>query len=535
MEEIQLHSFTFPLIIVSLFLFLSITKWLNKLLPSTNKKNLPPSPRKLPIIGNLHQLGPLPHQDFYFLARKHGPVMLLHFGSGPVVVVSSADAAREIMKTHDLTFVNRPHYSVQKKLFYDGKDVSFAPYGEFWRQLKSILVVHLLSNKMVQSFRSVRKDETALFVEKIGEYSSSSEKNVVNLSEMFSELTNDGICRSAFGRKYGDSENGGKSMSLLAEFLELLGIISIGDIFPWLGWISRVNGLDRRVQRVAKELDDFLEGLIRERMEKPEGGKIGGNFIDIVLEIYNDKAFGFSVDRDSIKALILDVYAGGTDTTATFLEWAMAEPGADLGGGQPAYPEFSSWIRHWAELLRHPRVMENLQNEVREIVKGKNDITDEDLEKMHYMKAVIKETLRLHPPSPLLVPRVADKDVKIKGYDVSKGTIVMVNAWAIGRDPQSWDEPEKFEPERFLKNSKNENIDFKGLDFELIPFGAGRRGCPGISFAVATIEFVLANIVHKFNWELPDGLHGKDLDMSERPGVTIHKANPLLAVANRTK
>ncbi|KAL8057283.1 hypothetical protein ABFS82_04G175700 [Erythranthe guttata] len=512
MEEIQLHSFTFPLlIIISLFFFLSITKWFNKLLPSTNKKNLPPSPRKLPIIGNLHQLGPLPHQDFHFLARKHGPVMLLHFGSGPVVVVSSAETAREIMKTHDLTFVNRPHYSVQKKLFYDGKDVSFAPYGEFWRQLKSILVVHLLSNKMVQSFRSVRKDETALFVEKIREYSSSLEKNVVNLSEMFSELTNDGICRSAFGRKYGDSENGGKSMSLLAEFLELLGIISIGDIFPWLGWISRVNGLDKRVRRVAKELDDFLEGLIRERMEKPEGGKNGGNFIDIVLEIFNDKASGFSVDRDSIKALILDVYAGGTDTTATVLEWAMAE------------------------LLRHPRVMENLQKEVREIVKGKNDITDEDLEKMHYMKAVIKETLRLHPPSPLLVPRVADKDVKIKGYDVSKGTIVMVNAWAIGRDPQSWDEPEKFEPERFLKNSKNENVDFKGLDFELIPFGAGRRGCPGISFAVATIEFVLANIVHKFNWELPDGLHGKDLDVSEKAGVTIHKANPLLAVANRTK
>lgn len=195
------------------------------------------------------------------------------------------------------------------------------------------------------------------------------------------------------------------------------------------------------------------------------------------------------------------MFAAGTDTTSTVLEWVMTE------------------------LLRHPSIMKKLQNEVREIVKDKQDVTDEDLEKMHYLKAVIKETLRFHTPIPLLVPRVARKDVKIMGYDISAGTMVITNAWAIGRDPVSWDEPEKFEPDRFL----NSSIDFKGLDFELIPFGAGRRGCAGIAFAMATNEFVVANLVPKFDWKLPD--EGKEMDVRDRPGVAIHRYVPLLAVA----
>lgn len=197
------------------------------------------------------------------------------------------------------------------------------------------------------------------------------------------------------------------------------------------------------------------------------------------------------------------MFGAGTDTTSTVLEWAMTE------------------------LLRHPIILKKLQNEVREIVKDKHDITENDLEQMHYLKAVIKETLRCHTPIPLLVPRVARKDVRIMGFDVSAGTMVMINAWAIGRDSESWDEPEKFRPERFL----NSSIDYKGLDFELIPFGAGRRGCPGIAFAIATNEFVLANLVRNFDWELPD--EGKDLDMSERPGLAIRKAIPLLAIGTK--
>ncbi|KAK6122602.1 hypothetical protein DH2020_043659 [Rehmannia glutinosa] len=504
----ELQSFIFPAVI-SVFLLWVIKKWLFK--PAGNK-NIPPSPPKLPILGNLHQLGSLPHRNLHSLAQKHGPLMLLHFGSVPVLIVSSADAACEIMRNHDITFADRPKYKAYKKLLYNYKNVSVAPYGEYWRQVKSIFVLQLLSNKRVQSFSSIREEETALFVKRIQESSSS---GPVNLTQMFSEFTNDGICRSAFGRKYCETENGKKFLMLMTEFMDLLGTISIGDFIPWLNWITRVNGFDRRVDKVAKGLDDFLEGVIQQHMEIPKNHE--ENFLDILLQFQTESTCGVSIDRDSIKALILlhliklitklttDVFAAGTDTTSTVLEWVMTE------------------------LLRHPKVMEKLQNEVREIVKDKHDITNVDIEKMHYLKAVIKETLRYHPPIPLLVPRVARADVNIKGYNVLAGTLVMTNALAISRDPISWEEPEKFLPERFL----NSSIDYKGLDFELIPFGSGRRGCPGITFSIATIELVLVNLMHKFNWELPDGAQAKDLDMSETLGVTVHRVLPLIAVATQ--
>lgn len=200
------------------------------------------------------------------------------------------------------------------------------------------------------------------------------------------------------------------------------------------------------------------------------------------------------------------MFAAGTDTTYTVLEWAMSE------------------------LLRHPTIMKKVQNEVRGIARGKPSIAEADLQEMHYLKALIKETLRLYPPIPLLVPRESTQDVKIKGYDIAAGTLVFTNAWAIGRHPALWDEPEEFRPERFL----NSSVDFKGHDFQLIPFGAGRRGCPGIQFAMTTNELVLANLVHKFDWALPDGARAEDLDMTQRTGLTIHRKVPLLAVATPT-
>ncbi|KAL8508371.1 hypothetical protein ACS0TY_018833 [Phlomoides rotata] len=488
----QVIPFIFPAL-VSFFLLWFITKYLSK--PPSRNKNSPPSPPKLPIIGNLHQIGPFPYRNLQSLARKYGSLMLLHFGSVPQLIVSSADAAREIIKNHDVSFADRPLYKIAKILTYDGKDLAFSPYGEYWRQVRSNFVLKLLSNKRVQSFRSFREEETGVFVKKMGETGDS-----VNLSEMFSEFTNDLICRSAFGRKYSDWEKGKEFLRLVDELTQVMGAVCFGDFIPWVSWIDRISGLNGRAKRVAKGLDDFLENVIDERLES--GVKNGENFVDILLESCNDKTADVSMGRSGIKAIILDVFGAGTDTSAIVLEWAMTE------------------------LLVHPAVMDELQREVRNIVK-QNHITDEDLEKMQYLKAVIKETLRLHPPFPLLLPRKARKDVMINGYNICAGTAVMVNAWAIGRDPASWDEPAKFKPERFLDSS----IDFKGLDFELIPFGAGRRGCPAMTYSIAVIELLLANLLQKFNWKLPDGEEDKGLDMSEKPGITMHKGVPLLAVA----
>nr|WET52755.1 cytochrome P450 71A139 [Callicarpa americana] len=497
----------FQELIVPLFSFILFVVFLQRWcfgVASTPRKRLPPSPRKLPIIGNFHQLGIYPPRSLQSLSKRYGQLMLLHFGNVPVVVASSADAAREIMKNQDLIFSNRPKLSIPDRLVYGCKDVGFAPYGEYWRQMKSICVLQLLSNKRVQSYRRVREEETSLMVEKIRKLGSSS--SVVNLSEVLVSLTNDVVCRTALGRKYGDDEEGKKFKKFSAEFVELLGTSPVRDYIPWLAWTNWINGLDAKVENVAKQLDEILEGVLQEHRdrEKRENDRdnAGLDFVDILLEFQKENKGSFPVEDDAVKAIILDIFAAGTDTTASVLEWTMAE------------------------LMRNPRTMKILQNEVREVAGSKEEIDEEDLQNMPYLKAVIKEGLRLHSPVPLLVPRESTQDTKVLGYDIASGTRVVINAWAIARDPSLWENPEEFHPERFLDTS----IDFGGLHFELIPFGAGRRGCPGTAFAVVVDELALAKLVHKFDFALPNGGREEDLDMTEENGVTAHKKFPLRVV-----
>ncbi|KAL3374485.1 hypothetical protein AABB24_006125 [Solanum stoloniferum] len=473
---------------------------------SSNQKKLPPSPTKLPIIGNLHQLGSLPHRSLHKLSKKYGPVMLLHLGSKPVLVASSVEAAREIMKTHDLVCSSRPKSSLADKLFYGSRDVGFSPYGEYWRQIKSIVVLHLLNNRRVQSYRDIREEETSNMIDKIRQECGSS-SSVIDLRDHFCFLTCNIISRVALGRKYDEGEGGMNAKVTLDELGELFGTFNIGDYIPLLEWVNKLTGLDTKVEKVAKSLDTFLECVIEEHIIKNNKGEYSTgeakDFVDVLLEVQNGKETGFPLQRDSLKAIILDIFSGGTDTTYTALEWIMTE------------------------LLRHPRAMEKLQNEVRGLAQGKAEITEDDLGYMQYLKAVIKESLRLNPPIPLLIPRESTEDIELLGYHIPAKTGVIINAWSIGRDPLSWDDPEEYQPERFL----NSNIDVKGLNFELIPFGAGRRGCPGTGFAIVVIELALARIVHKFNLALPEGLKPEDLDMTEGSGITIRRISPMLAVA----
>lgn len=299
----------FPGIIISSWFI--IKYWISK--PTPKRKNSPPSPRGgIPVFGNLLQLDSLPHYSLHSMAEKCGPVMLLRFGSIPTVIISSAEGARQVMKTQDLIFSDRPYSSVAARLLYNMKDVSVSPYGEYWRQLKSVCVLQLLSNRKVQEFHQVREEEIALAMEKISKVNG----NVaVNLSEMFMSVTNDVVCRSAFGRKYGEGESGKKFRSILSEFLQLLGTSYVGAFIPFLAWINRVNGIDSRIARVAEEIDRFLEGVVEERLKKNYYGdeekkqssekNIGEDFLDIMLRIHMDSSTGVAIERDSVKAVIL--------------------------------------------------------------------------------------------------------------------------------------------------------------------------------------------------------------------------------------
>ncbi|KAH6820544.1 hypothetical protein C2S53_018592 [Perilla frutescens var. hirtella] len=495
MEEFQFY--TLSLTILALFYAWCFIRSVK----SGGRETSPPSPPTLPVIGNLHQLGRLAHRSLWDLSRKHGPLMLLHFGQKPALVVSSAKVAKEVLKTHDLTFADKIAMSDAKKIFYDLSDIFNLPYGDTWRKLRSIVVHELLSSSRVMSFSSIRDEEIALFIENIQECCSFDSSTPVNLTNMFAALSNDLISRAAFGKKHGEEEHGKKFLEVLEESVGLLGNLSVAEFIPWLAWIDRLNGRHAALDRIAEKMDEILDAIIEDHLRSSYTSN-KENFMDILLGIYKGDTPGVSIDLISLKSVILDIFAAGTETTATTLVWLMTE------------------------LLRQSRVMKKLQDEVRGIMKGKHHISDDELQKMHYLKAVIKETLRLHPAVTIFI-HVAREYVNLMGYEIAPETLAVVNVWALGRDPACWDEPEKFVPERFLNSSLN----FKGFDFELIPFGAGRRICPGIGFAAISLEHTVANLMLRFDWALPDGAKGEDLDITERPGITIRKKNPLLVVA----
>ncbi|CAL9075611.1 unnamed protein product [Musa textilis] len=481
---------------LSLLLFLRWT--------AAKKPGQLPTPPRLPIIGNLHQLGSLAHHSLARLSEKYGPVMLLHFGRVPTVVVSSAAGAQEALKTRDLAFSGRPLSSLSDRLFYDSQDVAFAQYGGKWRQMRRVCVLHLLSPKQVRSFRSVREEEVARLVDCIRAATGAA----VNMSAMIIALTCDILCKVAFGSKYTE-EGGSQIHSLMSELSAVMGMFPLRDHIPWLGWIDWLNGMDGRVKKIAMTIDSFIEKVLEEHTSKRSGNNNDeedcsmDDLVDILISLGDKEDLDvMSLGRDSIKAIILDMFAAGTETTYVAMEWAMAE------------------------LMKHPAEMKRAQEEVRRVVGPRGNLGEEAAKEMQYLKAVIKETLRLHPPFPILFPRQTVEDTQLLGYHVPQGTTLFINAWALGRDVGTWEQPEEFRPERFIGN----DIDFKGQDFQLIPFGAGRRGCPGIDFAVATVEIALASLLYHFDWELPEGMRVEEMDMSESTGITVRKKSSLIIV-----
>ncbi|KAK9143320.1 LOW QUALITY PROTEIN: hypothetical protein Syun_012720 [Stephania yunnanensis] len=471
-----------------------------KIYKSRNPK-LPPGPRGLPLVGNLPFLHPDLHTHFARLANTYGPIFKLQLGTKLGVVVTSPSLAKQVLKDHDTTFANRDVPAVGRTATYGGLDITWTPYGPEWRMLRKVCVREMLSNTSLETMYSLRKREVERMVREIhGKVGSP-----VNLGEQLFLTILNIITSMLWGGGGHDDERitslGTEFKDVVGEITELLGKPNVSDFFPGLARFD-LQGLDRQMRVSSSKFDRIFECVIEERLKLIDGEK-GVEIKDFLQMLLRLKDEGDNNNTpftmNHLKALLMDMVVGGSDTTSNTVEWTIAE------------------------LMNNREAMRKAQEEL-EVVVGLDSILEEShLPKLRYLQAVMKEVLRLHPALPLLVPHCPSSACEIGGYTVPEGARVFVNVWAIHRDPSIWDNPLEFNPERFL----NGEWDFSGKDFNYFPFGSGRRICAGIPMAERMFMYELATLLHSFDWELPSD---SEFDLKEKFGIVLKKATPMIAI-----
>ncbi|XP_071739907.1 premnaspirodiene oxygenase-like [Rutidosis leptorrhynchoides] len=485
--------------IFSLFKLINIIKKQNP-----NPKFSLPGPWKLPIVGSIFSM--VSRQPTHFvlrnMARKYGPLMHLQLGEISALIVSSPQLAKEILIKNDAAFANRPEIQVGKTILYNSSDIAFTSYGNYWRQLRKICSSELFSPKKVQSFSYIREEEVKFMMKSV----LSSSRSPINLNEKIFTMMNTITSRAAFGKIYKEQD---LLVQMINEMTDVAGGFGVTDLFPSYKFLDAITRTSLKMKRIHQNLDRILNNVLDEHekdKKKIVGVKDGTDkedLLDILFRLKDSGDLEYPISVDNIKAVILDVFTGGTDTCSSTVEWAMSE------------------------MIRNPHVLKKAQAEVREVFKGKEFVQENDIQGLKYLKLVIKETLRLHPVVPLLLPRECRESCVINGYVIHVKTKVIINAWALGRDPEFWEDPECFRPDRFV----NSSIDFSGKHLEYLPFGAGRRMCPGSLFGLATVEISLSHLIYYCDWKLPEHIKPEDLDMSETSGATCRRKNSLHLIA----
>ncbi|KAK6921154.1 Cytochrome P450, partial [Dillenia turbinata] len=465
---------------LSLFIYL-------RCLVCDSRKKLPPGPQALPIIGNLHMLGSHPHQKLCSLSKKYGPIMSIRLGKELAIVVSSPEAAKRFLKTHETTFLGRPKNQAADRLSYGRKAMSFSDYGPYWRSLRKLYMVELLSSAKINSFAGIRRKEVGLAVNSVREAALAGQ--VVDVSAVVAALIENITYIMIFGESARDENY--KLKHVIEEAMMVVSSFDLSDYVPNLQAFD-LQGIKARTESAFLLMDKILEAINR-------GPK---DVVDMLLLHMNYSTNSVEEPRLTVKAIIFELLTGAIHTSTTAIEWVISE------------------------LLQHPRVMKKLQQEIQSIIGLDRMIEEADLAKFKYLDMVLKESLRLHPVGELLIPRQSMEDARIEDYHIPKNSIILVNAWAVGRDPDVWSEKvNDFYPERFQDN----NIEISDQNFQLIPFGSGRRSCPGMQLGLRNVKLVVAQLVHCFDWELPDNMLAGDLDMSEKHGLTTRRAKNLLA------
>ncbi|CAA6656387.1 unnamed protein product [Spirodela intermedia] len=464
---------------------------------AVTRRRLPPGPRGVPFIGSILSTDQLNHRGLAKLAERYGGLFLLHFAATRTVVVSSPEMARQVLQVHDGVFSNRPATAAIRYLTYDRSDMAFANYGPFWRQMRKLCVMKLFSRR-----------RESLGPQAVAAAAAATPGASVNVSELVFNLAKGIIYCAAFGLS--SSEGQDQFIAILQEFSKLFGAFNVADFVPWLAPLD-LHGLRKRMEAARAALDGFIDEIIDKHRVNPKAADdLNTDMVDEMIVFLGDTPAAdgaelqasFKITRENIKAIIMDVMFGGTETVASAIEWVMAE------------------------LMRSPEDMKRVQQELAEAVGLDRKVNEGDIKNLSFLKCCIKETLRLHPPIPLLLHETAE-DCELAGYHIPARTTVKINVWAIARDRSAWQDADSFKPARF---AAAEAPDFKGSCFEFIPFGSGRRSCPGMQLGLYALEMAVAQLLHCFNWELPDGMKPCELDMSDVFGLTAPRAVRLVAV-----
>ncbi|GMH08844.1 hypothetical protein Nepgr_010684 [Nepenthes gracilis] len=457
---------------------------------------LPPGPGGLPLVGHLPFLDRSIHTYFTGLARTYGPILSLRLGQKVCVVVSSPSFAKEVLKDNNHTFANHDVPAAAKAGVYGGISMLWSPYGPEWRMLRKIAIHQLIGAAALDStYYGVRRREVRRMMGHIyGRMGSPINMGEHLLLTMVNVMTSMLWSSTVAGEAEWDGV-GAEFRRWMTEYTALLGTPNVSDLFPCLGRFD-LQGVERRMRECSRRFDKMFDDIIDQRLKlKDERKEDTKDFLQALLEMIDDRAAKTALTMSHVKALLLDMIVGGTDTAATAMEYAMAE------------------------MINRPEIMENLRRETESVVGKDNVIEESHLHKLPYLLAAVKESLRLHPPAPLLVPHRPSKLCTVGGYTIPEGSRMFVNVWSIHRDPSIWEEPLQFMPERFVDSK----YDFGGNDFTYLPFGSGRRICPGTAMAERLMMLILASLLHSFDWKTAEG---QNLDFEEEPGIVVRKKRP---------
>ncbi|XP_062223276.1 geraniol 8-hydroxylase-like [Phragmites australis] len=486
---------SFGLILICMYAFQLITD---------ARRRLPPGPLPLPLVGNLHQIERgSPHRSLARLAKRYGSLMSVRLGVVHAVIVSSTDAAREILQKHNADLADRPIIDAWLANGHRANSIIAMPPHAKWRALRKLCTTELFTPSRLNALQPLRQQKVQELVRYVSDQAALGAPFTIR-DPVFTATMNI-LSRMLFSIDLdsGPAVRGLKDM--VKEAAILAATPNVSDFFPAIAYAD-LQGLRRRMEPIITDAQKILDDLFAQRLRGREASEPPKNdMLDALLDKEHEwQLEGSDINRTAIRGMLTDLFVAGSDTSATTIEWAMAA------------------------LLQNPEVMKKVKGELMGVLGTKTQVEESDIGQLPYLQAVVKEVLRFYPTIATSFYR-AESTVQVQGYTIPEGTTIILNIWAVHRNADVWTDPDKFMPERFIER----DCDFSGKDYKLIPFGGGRRICLGLPLAYRTVHLILASLLHQFDWIVPEDAKENGIDMTEKFGLVVTMATPLKAIAKK--